>query len=108
MGSVGVGHVVEEGDGALNGNKFTAAVHGGPLLNVDEAKPYAFTADIHAGQTHVTADGSITHPFHLDRYAANLNLTGPSLADLYYLTGLVMPRTPPYHVTQRPGGVAPA
>ena len=87
------------GDGTLNGNKFTANVNGGPLLNVDENKPYAFTADVHAGQTHVTADGSITHPFHLDRYAANLNLTGPSLADLYYLTGLVMPRTPPYHVS---------
>jgi len=87
------------GDGTLNGNKFTAGVHGGPLLNVDENKPYAFTADVHAGETHVTAEGSIAHPFHLDRYAANLNLTGPSLADLYYLTGLVMPRTPPYRVS---------
>ena len=43
------------GDGMLNGNKFTADVHGGPLLNVDESRPYGFTADIRAGQTHVTA-----------------------------------------------------
>ena len=86
------------GDGSLNGNKFTADVHGGPLLNVDESRPYDFTADIHAGETHVIADGSVTHPFHLDHYAASLSMTGPSLADLYYLTGLVMPRTPPYNV----------
>ena len=85
------------GDGSLNGNRFAADVHGGPLLNVDESRPYAFTADIHAGETHIIADGSVTHPFHLDRYVASLNMTGPSLADLYYLTGLVMPRTPPYH-----------
>jgi hypothetical protein len=87
-----------DGDGTLNGNKFTADVHGGPLLNVDENKPYAFTADVHAGETHVTADGSITHPFHLDRYTAALTLTGPNLSDLYYLTGLVLPRTAPYRV----------
>ena len=86
------------GDGTLNGNKFTADVHGGPLLNVDESKPYAFTADIHAGDTHVTADGSVTHPFHLDRYAAAVTISGPDLSELYYLTGLALPGTPPYHL----------
>ncbi len=86
------------GDGTLNGNKFTADVHGGPLLNVDEARPYSFNAQIQAGETHVTAEGSVTHPFHLDRYNAALTLTGPNLADLYYLTGLVMPRTSAYHL----------
>jgi uncharacterized protein involved in outer membrane biogenesis len=86
------------GDGTLNGNTFTADLHGGPLLNVDESRPYEFTADIHAGQTHVTADGSVTHPFHLDHYRAALTLTGPNLADLYYLTGLALPGTPPYRV----------
>ncbi|HWC62098.1 MAG TPA: AsmA family protein, partial [Rhizomicrobium sp.] len=40
------------GDGTLNANKFTADVHGGPLINVDESRPYAFTADITAGDTH--------------------------------------------------------
>ncbi len=86
------------GEGTLNGSKFTADVHGGPLLNVDETKPYSFTADIHAGQTHVVADGSVTHPFHLDRYQAALTLNGPDLSELYYLTGLALPGTPPYHI----------
>lgn len=87
------------GDGTLNKNRFLADVKGGPLLNVDESKPYAFQADIHSGQTHVLADGAITRPFHLDRFHADLNITGPNLSDLYYLTGLTLPGTPAYHLT---------
>ena len=88
-----------KGDGTLNQNKFLADVHGGPLLNVDSSKPYAFTADVHAGDTHAVVKGTITEPFHLDRFTAGINVTGPNLADLYFMTGLVLPRTPPYHLT---------
>jgi len=87
------------GDGSLNKSKFTADVKGGPLLNVDESKPYSFTADVKAGQTHATINGTVTQPFHLDRYNAGITVSGPSLADLYFLTGLVLPRTPPYRMT---------
>lgn len=87
------------GDGTLNKSKFTADVKGGPLLNVDETKPYNFTADIHAGDTHAVINGSVTEPFHLDRYTASVNVSGPTMADLYFLTGLVLPRTPAYHMT---------
>ncbi len=88
-----------KGDGTLNGNRFLANVVGGPLLNVDQSRPYNFTADIHSGDTHILVDGAITQPFHLDRVTAGLNVTGPNLSDLYYLTGLTLPGTPPYHLT---------
>ncbi|HVW74063.1 MAG TPA: AsmA family protein, partial [Rhizomicrobium sp.] len=87
------------GDGTLNKSKFTADVKGGPLLNVDESKPYPFTADIRAGETRAQINGSVTQPFHLDRYNAGVNVSGPTLADLYFMTGLVLPRTPAYHMT---------
>jgi uncharacterized protein involved in outer membrane biogenesis len=87
------------GDGTLNLNKFLADVKGGPLLNVDETKPYNFNADIHSGETHVLINGAITQPFHLDNITASLNITGPNLSDLYYLTGLTLPGTPAYHLT---------
>jgi AsmA family protein len=87
------------GDGTLNQNKFLADVEGGPLLNVDESKPYDFTADVHSGETHTVVHGAITQPFHLDRFTASVNASGPTLADLYFLTGLVLPQTPPYHLT---------
>lgn len=86
------------GDGTLNKSKFLADVHGGPLLKVDASKPYDFTADIRAGQTHAQIKGSIDHPFQFDRFRAGLHLTGANLADVYYLTGLTLPGTPPYQI----------
>jgi len=88
-----------DGKGTLNQSKFLAALRGGPLLNVDQSKPYAFKADVVAGQTHAVINGSITQPFHLDRYQAGVTVSGASLADLYFLTGLALPRTPPYRMT---------
>ncbi len=86
------------GDGTLNGNKFVADAHGGALIHVDQSRPYAFTADVKAGDTHAVVDGSVTHPFALDEYKARINLTGKDLADVYFLTGLALPGTPPYQV----------
>jgi uncharacterized protein involved in outer membrane biogenesis len=87
------------GDGTLNKNKFLANVNGGPLINVDASKPYSFTADVKAGDTHAVVNGQITEPFHLDRFNASVNVSGPSLSDLYFMTGLVLPNTPAYHLT---------
>jgi uncharacterized protein involved in outer membrane biogenesis len=89
------------GDGTLNGNKFLANLHGGPLINVDESKPYAFAADIMAGASHAVLNGNILHPFHLDRFHADVSFSGNNLADLYDLTGLALPRTSPYRIAAR-------
>jgi len=87
------------GAGLLNNRKFTAVVHGGPLINVDVTKPYDFSADVHAGPTHVVAKGAITHPFDLGGIETALDVSGPNLSQLYYLTGLAFPGTPPYHLS---------
>ncbi len=87
------------GDGSLNGNAFTAQVHGGPLINVDLNKPYAFQADVRAGATHVVVAGTITHPFHLGQFTAATTISGANLSQLYDLTGLAMPQTAAYRVS---------
>jgi len=87
------------GDGTLNKNKFVADVSGGPLINVDASKPYTFKADVAAGKTHAIVSGAITEPFHFDRFTASVNVSGPTLSDLYMLTGLVLPNTPAYKLT---------
>lgn len=87
------------GQGTLNGNKFLAEIHGGALLHVDETKPYDFTADIHSGATHIEAHGAFPNPFYLGRFWATTTFSGVNLADLYYLTGLAFPGTPPYHLS---------
>jgi uncharacterized protein involved in outer membrane biogenesis len=89
------------GDGKLNGEDFTAKISGGPLLNVDVTKPYPFGVDIHAGPSHLAANGSITKPFDLGRFDTTLDLSGPDLNRLYYLTGLALPNTPPYAISGR-------
>jgi uncharacterized protein involved in outer membrane biogenesis len=87
------------GAGTLNGQKFTADVHGAPLLNVNQDKSYPFTADVHAGYTHVTARGQITHPFDFGALDVMATFTGRDAAELYYLTGLVLPNTPSYEAS---------
>jgi uncharacterized protein involved in outer membrane biogenesis len=97
-----------EGEGTLNGNRFGADVHGGPLINIDRSRPYEFDADVTAGPAHVVVDGQITHPFDLGWFDARIAATGKSLSELYYLTGVALPGTAPYALKgtlKRDGGV---
>jgi uncharacterized protein involved in outer membrane biogenesis len=86
------------GDGTLNANRFSANIYGGPLINVDQSVPYAFTADILSGPTHVMIDGQIAHPFRLDQFGARISATGQTLSELYDLTGVTLPGTAPYRL----------
>lgn len=89
------------GKGALNRQPFLMRVTGGPLLNIERDKPYPFDADISAGATHVTARGAIPKPFDLSQFQMDANARGPDLADLYGLTGVTLPNTPPYRLSGR-------
>lgn len=86
------------GNGMLNGKPFTMTVTGGPLINVDRSKPYPFDMHVVAGTTHLDASGNVTHPFDLGGLTANVVFSGANLANLYYLTGLAFPSTPPYRI----------
>lgn len=86
------------GEGRLNGERFDAVVTGAPLLNVSPSRPYPFEADVRAGATRILARGRITRPFDLGRFETRLTLSGADLNDLYGLTGLALPNTPPYRI----------
>lgn len=89
------------GAGALNRQPFHLQVTGGPLLNIERDRPYPFDADIRAGQTYVTARGAVPKPFDLGRFYMDVSARGPDLADLYGLTGVPLPDTPPYSLHGR-------
>jgi uncharacterized protein involved in outer membrane biogenesis len=89
------------GQGMLNSQPFHLDVTGGPLLNIDRAKPYPFDANIRAGETYVTAKGAVPKPFDLGHFYMNATARGPDLADLYGLTGVALPNTPPYRLHAR-------
>jgi len=84
------------GHGEMNGAPFDAELRGGPLVNVEPGRPYAFTATVRAGETQLDVQGEIPRPFDLGTFHATLRAAGPDLADLYYVSGLAFPNTPPY------------
>ncbi|MEJ0066934.1 MAG: hypothetical protein WDM85_17230 [Caulobacteraceae bacterium] len=95
----GRGHFTLVGQGSLNDTPFTAHILGGALINVDPDKPYPFETDIRAGATHIVAQGTIPRPFDLASFEATGRVTGDDLADLYDLTRIATPNSPPYDVT---------
>ncbi len=94
----GRGRFTLDGQGTLNGERFLAHVIGGPLVNVDPARPYDFDSRIEAGATRIRLAGHVDHPFDFTALSGRFSVQGPDLADLYPLTGLVLPNTPPYSV----------
>lgn len=86
------------GKGKLNGKPFLMNVTGGPLLNVRPNVAYPFDAEVRAGDTEITAKGQVPHPFNLGSVYADVSMSGHDLADLYYLTGITLPNTPPYRI----------
>ena len=95
----GRGKFILEGKGRLNRSPFTAMVTGGPLLNITPNRPYPFDARVVAASTRVTAKGSVTKPFDLGRFVADITVSGTDLNRLYALTGLTLPNTPPYQIS---------
>ncbi len=93
------GRFLLKGDGTLNRARFTARIEGEPLLNISPDRPYRFNASVQAGATRVRADGHIDKPFDLNRFGARFQLSGADMNDLYVLTGIVLPNTPPYRIS---------
>jgi uncharacterized protein involved in outer membrane biogenesis len=87
------------GSGQLNGKPFDLRVDGSPLFNADTSKPYGFEVALSAADIKLNAHTEIRHPFDLAAVTSKFHLAGKDLADVYYLTGLALPNTPPYDVT---------
>ncbi|MGZ5983535.1 MAG: AsmA family protein [Caulobacteraceae bacterium] len=87
------------GQGTMNRDAFRLEATGGPLIHLERSRPYDFRLDLRAGPTHVLADGRLLKPFNLGQVQAELTASGPNLADLYHLTGVALPTTPPYSFT---------
>ena len=84
--------------GTLNAKPFHAQIHGGPLVNLDPDHPYDLAAHLTASDITVDAHASFPKPFDLAAYRVKFSVSGSDLADIYYLTGLALPNTPPYQL----------
>lgn len=90
-----------DGEGTINGTPLTVLVRGGPFINIRRNRPYRFHGELAGVGSRLVADGAITRPFDLGRFNATLTLQGRDLADLYLLTGITTPNTPPYRLSGR-------
>jgi hypothetical protein len=86
------------GSGTLNAKPFRLVLDGEPLIGVDPSKPYGFETTITAADIKLNTRATIAHPFDLAKLRAKFHVSGSDLADVYYLTGLALPNTPPYDV----------
>ena len=85
--------------GSLNAKPFRADLHGGPLINLDPDHPYELTAHLTASDIKLDARTSFPKPFDMGQYTVKFEVSGNDLADVYYLTGLALPNTPPYRLS---------
>nr|WP_180204047.1 AsmA family protein [Pseudomonas sp. SbOxS1]NYU03872.1 AsmA family protein [Pseudomonas sp. SbOxS1] len=69
---------------------------GGLLALQDAARPFPLQAQAKIGDTSVELAGTLTDPMNLGALDLRLKLAGTSLGNLYPLTGVTLPDTPPY------------
>ncbi|OWT72733.1 MULTISPECIES: AsmA family protein [unclassified Achromobacter] len=78
---------------------------GGMLALQDGNNPFPVQADVALGHTKASVVGTVTNPMHVGALDLRLKLSGNSMSDLYPLTGVTLPDTPPYstdgHLTAR-------
>lgn len=69
---------------------------GGLLALQDAAKPFPLHAQVKIADTSVELAGTLTDPLNLGALDLRLKLAGTSLSNLYPLTGVPLPASPPY------------
>ncbi|NGY06231.1 AsmA family protein [Solimonas terrae] len=72
---------------------------GGSVLSLrDPATPYPVDLRVENGDTQVTLNGTLVNPLAFAGARLTLDFRGNSLADLYPLTGVPLPPSPPYRI----------
>ena len=91
-----------KGKGRWSGNPFSIAGRAESPLELSQTdEPYRIDLKAKAGDTEARARGNLVNPFQLRRFDLQLELSGQDLEDLYPLTGLAAPPTPPYRLDGR-------
>ncbi|HEY6528302.1 MAG TPA: AsmA family protein [Cellvibrionaceae bacterium] len=85
------------GTGTMQKQKFKIEASGGSLDTLrDSTKPFPLALKLAMGPTQVRVEGTFKDPIKLTGIDASLNITGHSMSDIFYLTAIPLPPTPPY------------
>src|ERR1700712_2762871 len=83
--------------GTFNDEKITGSAHSGALLSLQEkGVAYPIEAKVVVGETTITANGTLTDPANPSALDVRLSILGASMADLFPLGGVLLPRTPKF------------
>ena len=92
--------LIVDAKGTYARRPITAHAVGDALLSLRDAEtPYAIDFSLANGATRITLKGTIQNPLLLAGANLDLTLSGQDMALLYPLTGIPIPRTPPYRVS---------
>lgn len=100
--------------GTYNNEKLSGEGKTGGMLSLrSENTPFPVQADVRNGTTRVRLAGTVQDPMNLGGVDIRLRFAGDTLANLYGLTGVLLPDTPPYetdghltaHFRQKGGAV---
>jgi uncharacterized protein involved in outer membrane biogenesis len=96
----GTGQIVAKAEGKYANQPILAQFAGGALLSLrDAARPYPIDLTLANGPTRLTLKGAVRNPLVLGGADLRLDMAGPDMALLLPLTGIAIPKTPPYHVS---------
>lgn len=85
------------GTGSIQDEAFELEASGESLETLrDSTRDYPLTLRITMGDTEVSVDGKFRDPIKLTGVDASLNISGNNMANLFYLTAIPLPPTPPY------------
>lgn len=91
--------IVLDAKGTYADQPITAHAVGGALLMLrDATTPYDIDATAANGPTKVALAGTVQDPLHFKGTDLKLHLSGPDMALLFPLTGVPIPKTPPYDI----------
>ncbi len=92
-------------DGTYNGAKVEGGGKAGAVLSLkQQSTPYPVQADMRSGKTRIAVEGTVTRPSKLAAIDLKLELAAPSMDQLYYFTGVVLPTTGPFSTSGRLAG----
>ena len=100
-GEGGGGEQVEIfGEGRFENEAFGIALSAGALTKLREPDlPYPVDLTISLGDTEAMINGTLTRPLALAGVDLNMSISGPNLADMFPITGIPLPPTPPYRLS---------
>lgn len=96
-GDSGVERLKLDGKGRYEGSDFKLSGVADTVLNLqNKDQPYTFELEASVGETKARIAGTLKEPLRAEGLAADLHLEAHDAYDLYQLTGVAIPPTPPY------------